>query len=233
MATLFSSQVSPIPLSSACLTLQSISFNINSLASVSSLRACGFCRIPHYPENNCAALVITTCFFRIHTQEVCQPYYLILTKAVLYVALFIKLKKNCIPTVGSSKRRVMPWLWYIFLFLFSYVCAIHACVCYTCMRRPEVDVQSNLPLVLPHLLRRGLSIKSRAYHRGQLGNQKTPLSAYSGWHFRWRSMLTWFLFGFWGFELQSSHLHGKHFPLTDPCPRPGIRHILSVDRDLQ
>lgn len=93
LATLFSSQVSPIPLSSACLTLQSISFNINSLASVSSLRACGFCRIPHYPENNCAALVITTCFFLIHTQEVCQPYYLILTKAVLYVALFIKLKK--------------------------------------------------------------------------------------------------------------------------------------------
>lgn len=72
LATHFSSQVSQIPLSSACLTLQSISFKINSIASVSSLRACGFYLIPRYPENNCGALVITTCFFRIHTQEVCH-----------------------------------------------------------------------------------------------------------------------------------------------------------------
>lgn len=30
--------------------------------------------------------------------------------------------------VGSRKRRVVPWLWYISLLLFSYVCGIHACV---------------------------------------------------------------------------------------------------------
>lgn len=71
-ATHVSSQVSQIPLSSACLTLQSILFKINSIASVSSLRACGFYLIPRYPENACTTLVIATCFFRIHTQEVCH-----------------------------------------------------------------------------------------------------------------------------------------------------------------
>lgn len=117
---------------------------------------------------------LSTCFFWIHTQEVCS---VISSSLHMQPCLLNFKKKKCVPKIGSRKRRVVPWLWHIFLFVFICVVCVYMCICmcvHTRVWRPEVDVQNNLPLILPHLWRRGLSVKPRAHHRGQLAKQKTP-----------------------------------------------------------